>query len=92
MYFRTTSNNKDIKWKPKRNFVQVKMKKRIAKLTGYSKCQSKQEVHKLGRKYFKSTTYLHIQKTHTKQKKWSRELSEEKKLITEQINGIDTNL
>lgn len=69
MYFRTTSNNKDIKWKPKPNFVQVKMKTRIAKLAGYSKCQSKQEVHKLGRKYFKSTTYLHIQKTHTKQKK-----------------------
>lgn len=49
-------------------------------------------MHKLGRKYFKSTTYLHIQKTHTKQKKWSIELSEGKKLITEQINGIDTNL
>lgn len=40
------------------------MKIRIAKQAGYSKCQSKQEVHKLGRKYFKSTIYLHIPKTH----------------------------
>lgn len=64
MYFRTTSKNKDIEGKQKHNFVEVKMKTKIAKLAGYSKYQSKQEVHKLGRKYFKSTTYLYIPKTH----------------------------